>query len=1502
LKLEDYPAVQDQWLKYLIEKWQPWSEQHRRWKSVQALYGSLFTIYNQQKKLGEEYELIVGLGLLNWITPSSQRVRRHVLVAQASISFDAARGIISVQPAADGVKLSLESDMLEPSERPAVEQQLTIESALAAAAETPWDKGLVEPVLQSWVHSIDPLGTYEGSLIPPTETNRAPQIFFSPAVILRRRTARSLVRALSTVIEQIKAGTEIPFGVRRLCEITQDSYAVAESERTSGMDVNEVAVDAEVYFPLATNDEQRSIVDRHRVSQGVLVQGPPGTGKSHTIANLICHLLATGKRVLVTSQTPRALRVLKSKIPPQLSALCVSLLGNDVFAMEELKNSVQGITERYQGWQGSQYAREMIELQKKILALKKRRAEIGRFLREVREQETYRHSVSGGKYTGTACAIAKAVRGAAEVHSWFPDSLAENTDMPLGPSDFQMLLTAYRSLTSDRCAEVVQPVVAFSSLPRLQEFIELVKREAELDARWNLYESRKSRVSYRQLRLATREARQAIDSSLRDLLASLSSVRAHQLPWIPQAITEVLTARDRRWHELHATSVITLEGLLKRAQHAQACSLRYQSVIDPQKLFLDARELHSHLISGGGLGWWVFRKEIVKRTLYLTKDITINGRPCNSAEKIQELIEQVGVRIHINHLWTAWQGIAQPIEGPLPRQVSALEENQEILGRVLSLKDPLGRAKVAVAAIDGLAEPVWHDDESIKDLLADLEAAEAEDLLLEARADLESYLTTVQAVASHPASHPINKLLLKNLQDRDVDGFASTVHELECLEKDRVLLAEREKLTQQLRGVAPKLVASIADSSQDLVWDRRMATIEDSWAWARANAWIRAFQSRANETALENELRRVQVDILDKVANLASVKAWKVCFERMKEEHRQFLIAWAKEVKLVGKGTGRYAEKHRRAAQKYMDRCREAIPAWIMPFYRIAETVEPKPNQFDVIIVDEASQSGPEALWLQYICKQMIIVGDDEQISPDFIGVDQEEVQRLIDRYLFDFDLKDSFGVGHSLFDHGRIRYGSRIVLREHFRCMPEIIRFSNNLCYSATPLVPLREYPPQRLEPIVTHCVPNGFREGGSQSAQNRPEAEAIVEMICQCCTDASYADKTMGVISLQGEYQARLIEKLLRERLQEGEIDQRRLICGDAYAFQGDERDIIFLSMVAAPNETIGALTKDADKRRFNVAASRARDQAWLFHTATLNDMNPQDMRYKLLAHYLNPASDVGGAPDWSTCESGFEVDVGKLIQARGYRVLVQYEPLGPSNKRIDLVVEGTKSRLAVECDGDYWHGPEKYEEDMVRQRQLERCGWKFWRVRGSTFYCDPEAALESLWHELRSLNIYPVGVIPSAQGQDSSGTAPVVIFPTPVDAETRAYHPQTHQITLLQEKEPSIEDDDSADSSGDVTQDELFNREESPRSLGGDIDDIPQEMVRSALEAYLPLRGTIDREVLLRKAAHHLGFSKIGRKIRTRLNRAIGAEVRAGRVQSAWQLVWRPGSGNKELSTGS
>ena len=340
----------------------------------------------------------------------------------------------------------------------------------------------------------------------------------------------------------------------------------------------------------------------------------------------------------------------------------------------------------------------------------------------------------------------------------------------------------------------------------------------------------------------------------------------------------------------------------------------------------------------------------------------------------------------------------------------------------------------------------------------------------------------------------------------------------------------------------------------------------------------------------------------------------------------------------------------------------------------------------------------------------------------------------------------------------------SAITLREHFRCMPEIIRFSNDLCYSDTPLIPLRQYGPNRLPPLEHVFVSGGYREGSNNRTINRPEAEAIVARITEMCGDSRYDGKTMGVVVLQGEAQAALIENQLLERLGAEEMERRRLVCGNPYSFQGDERDIMFLSLVAASNERIGPLTKAADERRFNVAASRARDMMILFHSVTCDDLSASVSSAtvaRISSRIRSPQQIAGIERDElerraaldnrgvvhppAPFESWFEVDVALEILRRDFTVLAQHEVAG---KRIDLVVEGGHARLAVECDGDNWHGADRYEADMQRQRQLERCGWEFFRVRESAFYASRENALIGLWQALEERGIFP---------RSRSGSAP-------------------------------------------------------------------------------------------------------------------------------------------------
>jgi very-short-patch-repair endonuclease len=371
------------------------------------------------------------------------------------------------------------------------------------------------------------------------------------------------------------------------------------------------------------------------------------------------------------------------------------------------------------------------------------------------------------------------------------------------------------------------------------------------------------------------------------------------------------------------------------------------------------------------------------------------------------------------------------------------------------------------------------------------------------------------------------------------------------------------------------------------------------------------------------------------------------------------------------------------------------------------------------------------------------------------VGLPRDAVHRLMEEFLHDFQFRSSFDIESSLFDHGKLRYGTRrITLREHFRCMPEIIRFSNSLCYSDTPLIPLRQYGPNRLPPLEHVFVNGGYREGSNNRIINRPEAEAIVQRVVEMCGDNQYDGKTMGVVVLQGEAQAALIENQLFEQLGAEEMERRRLVCGNPYSFQGDERDIMILSLVAASNERIGPLTKPADERRFNVAASRARDQMILFHSVTCDDLSVHDLRRRLLEFFENtrPLQIAGidrnelerrasydnrrvvNPP--APFESWFEVDVALELLRSDFTVLPQYEVAG---KRIDLVVEGGQARLAVECDGDYWHGAERYEADMQRQRQLERCGWEFYRIRESAFYSNKDGALAGLWQALEERGIF-------------------------------------------------------------------------------------------------------------------------------------------------------------------
>ena len=102
------------------------------------------------------------------------------------------------------------------------------------------------------------------------------------------------------------------------------------------------------------------------VSDGVIVQGPPWTGKTHTIANVICHYLALGKRVLVTSMKDPALGVLQKQLPEEIQPLAISLLTSEREGMKQFEYAINKIASEVQGLDRHSTAREISNLEESI--------------------------------------------------------------------------------------------------------------------------------------------------------------------------------------------------------------------------------------------------------------------------------------------------------------------------------------------------------------------------------------------------------------------------------------------------------------------------------------------------------------------------------------------------------------------------------------------------------------------------------------------------------------------------------------------------------------------------------------------------------------------------------------------------------------------------------------------------------------------------------------------------------------------------------------------------------------------------------------------------------------------------------------------------------------------------------------------------------------------------------------------------------------------------------
>ena len=1354
----DHPELEKLLIGYIENEWKIWADKVKKVYKANLLYDQFYALRLLLKNEGDSYELLLGHGLLTWNHPSVGAIFAPIFFTPLMLDFDASKRTIEINPDPifrSFVEIASISEMDNPAD-------IDLDKWMGAVNSNPFDFWHLETLksqANTFLNYLSPDGednfTDEITSTPTLTEN--PSIWNAPMIFVRKRTNSLWSKYAETIKRDIEQnGTKSTEFINDLIgEYKEDEKGLGfeENEKETTMVIKE----SELFFPLPWNDEQKRIAERIEINYGVVVKGPPGTGKSHTIANLIARFLAQGKSVLVTSQTSKALEVLRGKLPENIRSLAVSQLHQTAKRDDVLQQSITEISSNL-GERYTKFSESKAELVRKELSdVRREKASIAGLIRQyILTDSTQILQINGASVTPIEAAKFINEHSEDSDLTWFADEIHFDTELNFTKED---LKEAYQLLTDlnkdDRNLYKI-------SLPDPT----LLPSEDMVSGAFALYRelTTKAKVSNKAFGNSGKDFNQEALSKLWEMLNDARKILTTiNESYEKEIFNACITSESERekWSAILSKISEKIQIIGKSKNKIVGHDISGSTSLTLNDLTDAIQALKSKVSNNTKLS--VFGKMLLSANAKkILEKYTVDGRYPDNTERVDLLNEMISAQV-----------AERDIRVLLVQGFSELKHSPDLLKRSLDLI----RLEVLIASVGRVANYYNNFlgiDESFKKVkqLSDLSYTRLEDIEtareLIASTVAQFELSKQEIVFNEwieliddpiGNNHNVRDQFIQSIEKRNNTAWKKTVEELLLLTKNKEYAIRLNEIAERIKKYVPSLYQDLVDLADQKKRFDYPDNLELAWRVARLKSWLDHIHDHMSIDELQSKHERLLKREFQLNSDLVTILAWQRQIDKVTKRQRDALMAWSQAMNKFGAGKGKHAHKYLNDAQIALKEAKNAVPVWIMPLHRAAQMFsDPKAGMFDVVIFDEASQCDVRGLTIGYLGKKILVVGDPDQISPAGLFEDMQKHFELTTRFLHDIPHNSSFLINSSFFDLAKIRIPNMIQLNEHFRCVPEIIAFSNYHIYEGK-LKPLRyPHPKGLLKPALVPVLV----EGGYQNTNNKvnePEAKAIVDKIAELLEDLNYQQRpdghlcTFGVISLLADDQAKYIKDLLLRHPKIGEkiIEERDIVCGDAYAFQGDERDVMFLSMVKAldpnnPNDTVKALADKGTAQRFNVAATRGRDQVFLYHSIPVEEFrNQNDWRYKILNWYYHPKTEeleVGRKALKKEFDSGrasqFSFDVGNLLIDRGYRVLPEYPVIG---YRIDLVVQGENARLAIECDGDQYHTLENWEEDQIRERQLRRAGWEFWRVSGSSFYRHKIKALDSLWEKLEEFGIEPI-----------------------------------------------------------------------------------------------------------------------------------------------------------------
>ncbi|MBI3620993.1 MAG: AAA family ATPase [Nitrospirae bacterium] len=1368
--LSDYnkaEQVRAQLAVYLDTRWRPWAEEEKLRRKTIRLYSQLFTLKQQLEGgiVEAQLELVWGVGICIWNCEGS--VLSYPMIGRlVEMSLNPVTAELEVRPR--DVDARLEIDWYASIDNPGVADLEKAAKEFFGKATTtfsPFDRGTFEPLLRTASTNLDANGIYwpnevtaeDRTLPKPDDKLRITDtwVFFA-----RPRTNNLFLQDLEKLKKQAGEAKAYPPAVAAVVTDPDTTNPVVDLPSFRGVSasyhVENITSGKKVrdlYFPKPFNDEQVRIIQLLDISDGVVVQGPPGTGKTHTIANVICHYLAEGKRVLVTSMKDPALAVLQEQLPVEIRPLAISLLTSEQDGMKQFEYAIHKIASEVQSLDRSSTARALSHLAESIDALHGKLAGIDRKIGDWAKQNLAKVALDMEEIDPQDAA--REVVDSAGQFEWITDALEITPAFApqFSDSDVVRLREARRTLGKD-----IDYLDA--SLPQLVEFPDS-KTLLEVHQDLSQFEKLKQRVEHGDVPALADSSQETLTFAQQlliriEMLKHLrDEVAQEHRPWMVG-----MRERLRRGGNDGLPRMLEVLGTeLERAVERRKVFFK-RPVTTPEGIELDTElvEAVGNLTEGKspfGLKG-LFGKSEQKRQL---DRIRVLGNPPADAEGWKHVAEHLALLKCLRELALRWNALAHELHleavlGDKPGDGLAAAHGYTLYLKVKVVVSAEGELCTAAAHVF----PNWPHAREVADnaqCLSELEQALRHHLTKNRLANVWANKERCQKVLEGRTGRIIDDLrhfLSEALGNPTVtDSGMQAKWSALMAELSRVLNLGAHLVT--VREVCDKIEASGASKYAVALKQPIAGTVDsllpDSWrkAWRlrRLATHLESIDGHEELKKLAKDRNDVESDLTRAYRDIVVKRTWLKLAENASPNIRAALQAYLNAIQKIGKdrGKGKRAVRYRQDARMAASQANPAVPCWIMPHYRVSESLPAELGCFDLVVIDEASQSDLTALPSLLRAQKVLIVGDDKQVSPEGVGLEEEKIRSLMNRFLGSQveTYRPQMSPDRSIYDLFKVVFAkSAVMLKEHFRCVAPIIEYSKREFYNHE-LRPLRiPKASERLDPpLIDVVVEDGYRKGDV----NLPEARFIVDEIKAIVEDPAMAGRSIGVVSLLADKQALLIWDRLTDELGPEIMQRHRITCGDARTFQGKERDIMFLSMVSAPNELGGPLSGIMYDQRFNVAASRARDRMYLVRSVELEHLTGENLqRRRLIGHFAAPfAQDEVRVEDLrKLCESPFEREMYDELAQRGYWVTPQVRV---GQYRIDMVVEGhNDARLAIECDGDKYHGADKWADDMQRQRVLERAGWMFWRCFASAFIRRRKDILDDLLKMLTKRGIEPIG----------------------------------------------------------------------------------------------------------------------------------------------------------------